>query len=131
VILKDVCEETRHHDAKAEIGKRPGGVLTAATATEVFSRDENLAFKARVVQDEICFRVSVAVVPPVAEQVFAKTFPRRSLKEARGNDLVGVDIFYGQRYCCTFQGYEFFLAHFVRCGLYVARPTLARRLPVL
>src|SRR5690554_2849028 len=64
VVLENVGEEAGNDHAKTGIGDRPGCVLPAASTSEVFSRDKNLARVLGIVHDEIRLGVAVAVIPP-------------------------------------------------------------------
>ena len=55
-----------------------------------------------IVQYEISFGFSIAIVSPVAEKIFAKSFARCCFQKACRNDLVGIDIFNRQGNCLTF-----------------------------
>ena len=49
-----------------------------------------------VVEHEIFFRAAVAVIAPVAEEVFPESVAAGGFEETGGDDLVGVDVLLGR-----------------------------------
>src|SRR5690606_1665872 len=68
-------------------------VFTGRAAAEVVSGHEDpCASGFRGVEDEVGPGIALVVVAPVLEQVRSQTGPGGGLQEARGDDLIGVDI---------------------------------------
>ena len=74
-------------------------MLTAASASEIFSAHKDFATVDGIVQHEICLRRIVSIIPPVTEQVIAKSFPFCCLQKTGRDDLVSVYILDGQWNC--------------------------------
>ena len=75
-------------------------MFTAGTTAEIFPCNSNFSGIVGGVQDEICFRVSLSIIPPVEKQLFAEPFPGGRFQKTGRNDLVGVYIFDFQWYRC-------------------------------
>ena len=63
---------------------------------------------ARRIQDEIRFRISLRVIAPVAEELLVEAFFRSRLEEARGDDLVRIDVVVRHRHQTRFKGEKWF-----------------------
>jgi hypothetical protein len=83
-------------------------MLARAAAAEVVAGQQNLrALGARLVQDEAGLRISGFVIAPVAEELLVEAFLGSGFEEARGDDLVGVDVVGRQRNDAAFEWCEF------------------------
>ena len=90
--------------AEAELGERPGGVLARAAAAEIIAGEQHLsALRARLVEDEIGLGMAFGVVAPVVEELLVEALLGRGFQEARGNNLVGIDVVDGQRHDAAFE----------------------------
>src|SRR5262245_41666309 len=79
-------------------------MLARAAAAEVIAREQDLrVLSARLVEDEIRIGVALGVVPPVVEELLVETDLGRRLQEARGDDLVGIDVIDRQRHHAAFE----------------------------
>src|ERR1700679_2729251 len=93
VLAKNIREGSAQHGAESELSQRPRGVLARAAAAEVIARQQDLrALYAGLVKDEIGLRIALSIVTPIVEQLLVEAQFRSSLQEARGNDLIGIDI---------------------------------------
>ena len=90
---KDVGERGGDDDAKPGVGQRPRGVLSAGSAPEIPSGDEDA--RARLLGPiEFEGGVERAIGPktPVEEQILAEARAFDPFQKLLGDDLVGIDI---------------------------------------
>src|SRR5690606_34065931 len=113
VVTEDIGKEAGYHTPEAIVVNRSSVMFTRRAGAEVFATDEALSTVGGIVQDEICLRCIVWMVPPVAEEVVAEAFPLGCLQEPRRNNLVGIYIFYGQWNRPTGQYVETVVCHVV------------------
>lgn len=95
VVVKDIGEAGRDEAAEAVVANGPGCVLAGGAAAEVvFGQQNGGSLVARLVEDEIRveLRSGVIYVAPVGKEVILKTTALRRLEEARGGNLVGIDV---------------------------------------
>ena len=59
-------------------------MLSTASASEVFSGDQNLASEGVVVENKVGFRFALAVVTPIPEKVLAKPFAGSCFQKRAG-----------------------------------------------
>ena len=98
VVVEDVGEARRDHAADAEIQQRPGRMFARRAAAEILVRDQDLGVPVRLrVQHEVRPLGALTVVAQRVEQVDAKAGALDRLEEARGDDLVGIDVGERQR----------------------------------
>src|SRR5690606_29879725 len=110
IVLENISKEAGYYYAETTVDNCPGGVFAATATTKVFSGDKNLAGVRWIVEDEI-FRIALAIIAPIAKEVFTETFAGCCLQKAGRNDLVSVNIFDRQGHCLAFQDCEFLFAH--------------------
>jgi hypothetical protein len=69
-------------------------MFPTGTTTKVLARNQDLASKFWIVQNEAFFGMVFAIimVPPITKQVLSKTFPVRRFQESGWNNLVRIDI---------------------------------------
>ena len=85
--------DASHHGGETEILQRPGRVFARAAAADVATRHQDGgAAGFRLVEFEVRLGLTVGVVTPVGEQVFAETRLRSGGEKTRRDDLVGVDV---------------------------------------
>src|SRR5208283_444837 len=90
---KNIGDFAADDGAKTEIEERPGSMLARGSAAEITASHQNLrAARLRPVQNEIRIRRAVFAVAPIGKQMLAQALLGGRGEEARGNDLVGVDI---------------------------------------
>jgi len=92
-----IRKETGDDYAETVIGNRPSCMFAAGTRTEVLSCHQYLSAVGRIVQDKRLYFVSLLVVAPVAEQVFAESFFVGCFQETGWDDLVRIHIFERKR----------------------------------
>ena len=97
VAAEDVGEARPDHGAEALVHEGPHRVLARRSAAEVASGDEHgRARGLRAIERELRTRRSVGVVAAIGEEALAEAAARGALQEARGDDLVGVDVVHGK-----------------------------------
>src|SRR5271168_1473614 len=93
IDAKNIGDLSADDGANAEIQERPGSMLARGSAAEIPAGDQDLrAARLGPIQNEIRVRAAVAAVTPIGKQLLAQSFLGGRGEEARGNDLVGVDI---------------------------------------
>ncbi len=93
VALENVGEGGRDDRPDPPADERPGRVLTRRTAAEVVACEQDLrALRGREIERKVRLVRAIGVVAPVAEQALAEAILVDHLQEARGDDLIGVDV---------------------------------------
>src|SRR5205807_263609 len=88
-----IRERSTDYGAETELGKCPGGVFARAAATEVIAGEKDFCLhSAGSIQEEIRVVAAIGVVAPVAEEFLVQPFLRSGFQEARGDDLVRIDV---------------------------------------
>src|SRR5207248_4803106 len=101
IAAEDVGELGAHDSAEANTEECPDGVLARRAAAEVPTGNEDAGINGlRLVQGKRGVRRSVGVIAPVVEYGAAEAGAFDRLEEARGNDLIGVDIVDREDHVC-------------------------------
>src|ERR1700722_771073 len=109
VLAENIREGSAQHRAESELRERPRGVFPRAAAAEVIARQQDLrALYAGLIEDEIGLRIALRIVAPIVKQLLIEAQLRRSLQEAGGNNLVGIDIVDRERNHAAFEVSEGF-----------------------
>src|SRR5580658_10042522 len=104
VLAEDIREGSTQHGAESELSERPGSVFARAAAAEVIARQQDLrACYSGLVENEIGLWIALRVIAPIVKQLLVKAQFRRSLQEARGNNLIGIDIINRERNHAAFE----------------------------
>src|SRR5690606_19194882 len=97
IAAEDVGDLAADHRAQAEVEQRPRRVLARGAAAEVAAGDQDLRVGVLLaVEREAGVRRSVRQAAPVVERVPAEALALGRGEEARGDDLVGVDVAFAQ-----------------------------------
>lgn len=97
VVAEDVGDAGGDHRADAVVVQRPGRVFARRAAAEVAAGGEDAgAAQFGAMQGEVGALVAFGVEAPVGEAALADAGALRGGEEARGDDLVGVDVFLRQ-----------------------------------